>query len=407
LTLTVALMVTPLIYVYGLHFICKTSKHCTLLSLPKFPVKLSTYFNVGNIRAVFAWYSFQAFLTLLPVGQIIEGPVMSDGTRIKLRKNGVHQLTVNLLIFAALVYKNKLPLAILKSQTSLIMATALFTLFITTLAFIENLIRNGRSENGAVSDFVKGWSLNPILFNRLNLKMFGFRAGMISWMVLSLLFLAKNAQAAKGGAGVNPSLLLLSAFHFLYVTDHIVFEESVMYTMQFSTIKIGFMIMSGFLSVCPFLVSMVCRFLTMYPVVFESASCYIIPVIMNGMGYYIYRKSSLEKMVFKKDIDRNGFPTDLQYGVDYLTTGVKKYVLMKGWWGRLRNPNYTGDLLMATAWAGVCGFSHFYPWIYPTMLVLQLVAMACDGDSRLKNKYNEAWAEYQKRVPYRMIPYVF
>ena len=89
LLLTVALMLTPIVYVYGLHFFCKSSKHCTLLSLPKIPTKLSTYFNVGNIRAVFAWYIFQALLSQLPVGQVVTGPAMADGSRVKLRKNGM------------------------------------------------------------------------------------------------------------------------------------------------------------------------------------------------------------------------------------------------------------------------------------------------------------------------------
>lgn len=41
-----------------------------------------------------------------------------------------------------------------------------------------------------------------------------------------------------------------------------------------------------------------------------------------------------------------------------IPTATGKSLLVSGWWGLVRHPNYLGDLLMALAWSLPCGERH-------------------------------------------------
>lgn len=42
-------------------------------------------------------------------------------------------------------------------------------------------------------------------------------------------------------------------------------------------------------------------------------------------------------------------------GLETISTATGKRLLVSGWWGLVRHPNYLGDLLMALAWSLPCG----------------------------------------------------
>lgn len=42
-------------------------------------------------------------------------------------------------------------------------------------------------------------------------------------------------------------------------------------------------------------------------------------------------------------------------GLETIATATGKRLLVSGWWGFVRHPNYLGDLLMALAWSLPCG----------------------------------------------------
>jgi hypothetical protein len=48
-----------------------------------------------------------------------------------------------------------------------------------------------------------------------------------------------------------------------------------------------------------------------------------------------------------------------------------------------------------------------WPWLYPLYYVILLGTRQRDDDKRCSRKYGELWAVYKKRVPYRVIPFVY
>lgn len=45
----------------------------------------------------------------------------------------------------------------------------------------------------------------------------------------------------------------------------------------------------------------------------------------------------------------------LSPGLETIPTATGRHLLVSGWWGMVRHPNYLGDLIMALAWSLPCG----------------------------------------------------
>lgn len=58
-------------------------------------------------------------------------------------------------------------------------------------------------------------------------------------------------------------------------------------------------------------------------------------------------------------IDYNTLFTDLKF----IPTATGKGLLVTGWWGFVRHPNYLGDIIMALAWSLPCGKFLKWKWI--------------------------------------------
>jgi protein-S-isoprenylcysteine O-methyltransferase Ste14 len=48
-----------------------------------------------------------------------------------------------------------------------------------------------------------------------------------------------------------------------------------------------------------------------------------------------------------------------------------------------------------------------WPWLYPVYYVILFLTRQADDDRRCARKYGKLWEEYVKKVPYRIIPYIY
>ena len=79
-------------------------------------------------------------------------------------------------------------------------------------------------------------------------------------------------------------------------------------------------------------------------------------------------------------------------------------LLCDGWYGLARKIHYTADVWFATNWGLITGFNSPFPWFYPVFFVLMISHRASRDIARCREKYGEAWKEYERRVPYLVIP---
>lgn len=97
--------------------------------------------------------------------------------------------------------------------------------------------------------------------------------------------------------------------------------------------------------------------------------------------------------------------------VSYLTADGKRKeseLLTSGWWGVARKINYTFELLAAFLWSVEGGFHYgVWPFLYFLFLTTLLIHRVFRDEEKCKEKYGRGWETYCKKVPYRLLPYIF
>ncbi|XP_073739599.1 delta(14)-sterol reductase TM7SF2 isoform X3 [Callorhinus ursinus] len=249
-----------------------------------------------------------------------------------------------------------------------------------------------------IYDFFLGRELNPRIWS-FDFKYFcELRPGLIGWVLINLALLMQEAEL-RG----SPSLAmwLVNGFQLLYVGDALWHEEAVLTTMDITHDGFGFMLAFGDLAWVPFTYSLQAQFLLHHPQPLGLPMASVICLI-NAVGYYIFRGANSQKHTFRKN------PSDPRVaGLETIPTATGRQLLVSGWWGVVRHPNYLGDLIMALAWSLPCGVSHLLPYFYLLYFTSLLVHREARDEQQCLRKYGLAWHEYCRRVPYRILPYVY
>ncbi|XP_064860910.1 delta(14)-sterol reductase TM7SF2-like isoform X2 [Oncorhynchus nerka] len=215
----------------------------------------------------------------------------------------------------------------------------------------------GGNTGNPLYDLFMGRELNPRI-GSFDLKYFcELRPSLIGWVVINLGMLMKEVELRDPA---SLAMILVNSFQLLYVADALWNEEAVLTTMDIVHDGFGFMLAVGDLAWVPFTYGMQAAFLVVHPQSLSPLGATAI-VPLNGVGYYIFRKSNSQKNLFRPYASQCGIPGD------YCHSNGKR-LLVSGWWGLVRHPNYLGDLLMALAWSLPCGFNHFLPSMSCTSL---------------------------------------
>uniref|UniRef100_A0A8C6QHT1 Delta(14)-sterol reductase LBR n=1 Tax=Nannospalax galili TaxID=1026970 RepID=A0A8C6QHT1_NANGA len=377
-------------------------------SLLSFPPPLPTLDELWETRVCgvyLLWFFVQALFYLLPVGKVVEGTPLVSGRRLKYRLNGFYAFiltcaVVGTSLFGGVelhyVYTHFLPLALAATVFSVILSVYLY---VHSLKAPRDELSPASSGN-AVYDFFIGRELNPRI-GTFDLKYFcELRPGLIGWVIINLVMLLAEMKVQKRAA---PSLamILVNSFQLLYVVDALWNEEALLTTMDIIHDGFGFMLAFGDLVWVPFTYSLQAFYLVNHPHDLSWPLASVI-VALKLCGYVIFRCSNSQKNAFRKN------PTDPKLAhLKTIHTSTGKNLLVSGWWGFVRHPNYLGDLIMALAWSLPCGFDHLLPYFYVIYFTVLLIHREARDEHQCRRKYGLAWEKYCQRVPYRMFPYIY
>ncbi|KAJ8493378.1 hypothetical protein OPV22_015099 [Ensete ventricosum] len=336
--------------------------------------------------------------SVLP-GKIVPGALLSDGSRLHYRCNGLASLLLLVALLEIGIYMKLISAMVIADKgLELLSATFIFSVFVSLVLYAAGLKSRSQSSSfkpHVTGDFIHDWwfgvQLNPH-FLGLDLKFFFVRAGMMGWLLINLSLLAKNYEAGTA----NLSVILYQLFCTLYVLDYFFYEEFMTSTWDIIAEKLGFMLVFGDLVFIPFTFSIQGWWLLKNKVeltkVAAVANCLVFLV-----GYRVFRGANRQKHVFKKD------PKAPIWGKPPKVIGGK--LLASGYWGIARHCNYLGDLLLALSFSLPCGISSAIPYFYPTYLLILLIWRERRDEARCSQKYKEIWAEYCQLVPWRILPY--
>ncbi|KAL1369442.1 hypothetical protein AAHE18_02G196900 [Arachis hypogaea] len=322
------------------------------------------------------FFAYLAIAGSIVPGKIVPGVVLADGTRLHYRCNGLVSL---LLLVALLGISVKMgfvsPTAISERGLELLSTTFVFSFLVTLALYFAGCKSRSKGSSlkphitgNLIHDWWFGIQLNP-QFMGIDLKFFFVRAGMMGWLLINLSVLAKSIQDGT----LSKSMILFQLFCALYILDYFVHEEYMTSTWDIIAERLGFMLVFGDLVWIPFTFSIQGWWLLANEVELTTAAI-IANCLVFLIGYMVFRGANKQKHVFKKN---------------------SKAPI----WGK--PPKVIGGKLLAS------GYCSPVPYFYPIYLLILLIWRERRDESRCAEKYKEIWSEYEKLVPWRILPYVY
>ncbi|XP_077230693.1 ergosterol biosynthesis ERG4/ERG24 family [Tasmannia lanceolata] len=355
----------------------------------------------SSVILLLSFFVYLAIAGSLLPGKIIPGAILSDGTRLHYRCNGL----VSLLLLVTLLgigvsMKLISPTVVADKGVELLSATFVFSLLVSLVLYAAGCRSHDQCSSlkphvtgNLIHDWWFGIQLNP-QFMGVDLKFFFVRAGMMGWLLINLSVLARSIQ--DGNA--HRSMILYQLFCVFYILDYFFYEEYMTSTWDIIAERLGFMLVFGDLVWIPFTFSIQGWWLLGNKVEITKAAV-IANCLVFLIGYRVFRGANKQKHIFKKN------PKAHIWGMPPKVIGGK--LLASGYWGVARHCNYLGDLLLALSFSLPCGVSSVLPYFYPIYLLILLIWRERRDEARCALKYKEVWAEYCKLVPWRILPYVY
>jgi delta14-sterol reductase len=255
----------------------------------------------------------------------------------------------------------------------------------------------------ALADFYFGRPLNPqFLGARVDAKMFLYLVGAVM-LALNLLAFTGHHLLEFGGDS-SPGVLLYCVLFFWFVVDYLVFERVHLYTYDIFAEQVGFKLGWGCLTFYPYFYAVGLWVTAGLPDPGTPWWSLVVFALVFFSGWTLARGANLQKYQFKTRPDGRFLgrlePRTISDGVNTLLAG--------GFWAVSRHVNYLGEILMATGLTLVLGYpDRWAVWLYPLYYVALLFPRERADERRCAAKYGDLWLEYKRRVPRRIIPWVY
>jgi protein-S-isoprenylcysteine O-methyltransferase Ste14 len=257
-------------------------------------------------------------------------------------------------------------------------------------------------KNSFLADFFWGRLENPQLWvGRIDAKMWLYLVGAIMLELNILNFVAHHYILY--GDQASPGIYLTAALLTFFIIDYLIFEEVHLYTYDFVAERVGFKLGFGCIAFYPFFYSIPLWSAVDLPDAQTPIYLLVIYGLIFFFGWSLSRGANLQKYFFKKD------PKRVFMGITPKTiTDGNKTLLVNGFWGLSRHLNYLGEIVMAIGIVLCAGHPFLlWPWLYPLYYMVLLLTRQSDDDKRCALKYGALWEQYVKKVPYRIIPYIY
>jgi len=391
----VIFMILGPVILVSLHTLC-TKSGCKL-ETPKFSTNVTTYINKDALIQLAAFSAVLKITNFVPIGYIVNGQ----------RMNGFATLLMMLSAVPALVYY-KVPLSSVRNNYFFLMVSCIIASFCSAvLSYIisfwapKSSLNNKGNTGNPIVDIFNGRTVSPKYLG-FDAKLTTFRFSMIGLAVLNVLMVTDSIVSAGGKA--SPTVILAAAFQVLYAMDAMFFEEYYFHSHDAMNSGYGWSLISSYLTF-PFLPTLITKYLLdRSPVV----AWYYLALIglMNAVGYVIFRSSETQRCEFAKNPSNPALAH-----LETVSTAGNRKLIVSGWWGLVRHPNYLGEVLIQWSWVlpavGALGFTDLVPYYLPFVTTLMLVIRCHQINQRNKRKYGSAWNSYCEKVRSNIIPKVY
>jgi 7-dehydrocholesterol reductase len=258
---------------------------------------------------------------------------------------------------------------------------------------------------------------------------------MIGWTLVDLSHMASQYEQL---GYVTNSMFLVCLFHTIYVIDLLYYEAWYLETIDIMHDRLGFNLTYGAIVWIPFGYTFQTWYLSYNPKDL-SAPWFWTLFSLGLLGYVLFRDSNNQRRQFRasqgkmkiwgvQKKNKNNSNNNNSSASSFLNASVdeelaskcvvakfttvdgkqgESLLLTAGYWGLARHFNYLADLLQSFCYCAPCGFAHIVPWQYFIFMVWLLNHRANRDHRRCHQKYGVYWEEYCRRVPYKIVPFIY
>jgi len=269
-----------------------------------------------------------------------------------------------------------------------------------SLAAFFSAPATGRS---LLADLYFGRRMNrQLLGARVDAKMFLYMVGAAMLGLNLLAFTAHHVMTF--GPGFSPGVILYCALFYWFVVEYLFFERVHLYTYDIFAERIGFKLVWGCFTFYPYFYLIGLWVVADLPDPGTPWWLLVVFALVFFVGWVFTRGANMQKYRFKTKPDRAflGFmrPEVLSDGSNSLLCG--------GFWGISRHVNYLGEIVQAVGLTLVLGYpGRWIVWLYPLYYVALFLGRERADERRCAAKYGDLWAEYEQRVPRRIVPWLY
>ncbi|KAF7506664.1 hypothetical protein GJ744_011493 [Endocarpon pusillum] len=332
--------------------------------------------------------------------------------------SAVWSFYTTLFVAALLHLTNIFKLYTIIDEFGPLMSVAIISGFLVSiLAYASAILRGAthRMTGYPIYDFFMGAELNPRIFGLLDFKMF-FEVR-LPWYILLLVTLGTAARQYENYGYVSGEVAFLCMAHFLYANACSKGEECIVPTWDMYYEKWGFMLIFWNLAGVPLSYCHCTIYLANHdPSIYRWNRLALAGLfVLYLFVYWIWDTANSQKNRFKAqltghDIERRNFPQlpwRMIKNPKTIPSANGDVIFVDGWYAYARKIHYTCDLFFALSWGAVTGFNSPFPWFYPVFFACMITHRAVRDIQRCRAKYGDAWREYERRVPWLFVPYVF
>lgn len=355
------------------------------------------------------WFFGLAIFDLILPGKSMFGTLLRDGNKLRYKISGISNCFLLVLILGLRwqITNGEMPelVYLYEHHIEFNIISILFAFYLANYVYLksfifidkEPLLALGGNSGNMIYDWFIGRELNPRV-GIFDIKMFcELRPGMLLWFLINLSCLHHNYVVVNNFEKVNDAILLINLFQAFYIFEGVLNEEGVLSMMDITTDGFGYMLSFGDLTFVPFTFCLQARFLSVNPNDLGLKRIIFITTLMT-IGFYIFHSSNRQKSDF-----RNGKLSHL----NSIQTKRGTKLLCDSWWGMSQHINYMGDWLISLSWCLTTWFVTPLTYHYSVYFAILLLHRQKRDEEKCSEKYGDDWVTYQKKVPYKIIPYVY
>ncbi|KAK4203266.1 putative delta(24(24(1)))-sterol reductase [Triangularia verruculosa] len=341
-----------------------------------------------------------------------------NGEQLKYYCSAYSSFYTTIALVAGLHFSGLFPLYTILDEFGPLLSVSIFSGYLVSfIAYFSALYRGAqhRMSGNHIYDFFMGAELNPRMFGILDFKMF-FEVRM-PWYILFLLSCAAAARQWDQYGYVSGEVGFLVLAHYLYGNATSKGEELIVSSWDMYYEKWGFMLIFWNLSGVPLSYCHCTLYLASHdPATYRWNRYFLVALYAAYLFvYWVWDTTNSQKNAFRaiekgKLVKRKTFP-QLPWQVvknpKVIETGLGDKILADGWYGKARKIHYSCDTFFALSWGLITGFESPFPWFYGVFFTIMIAHRAWRDITRCREKYGEAWKEYERQVPYLFIPVSF